>query len=181
MIYRISKSDAFDSGRLNELLGRLNSAQKEYLERKRESSVKQSLVARALLLDLLEENGYEDLVGKLMNDQNGRLYIEGAPELFVSISHSRNAVAAAVSNRPVGIDIEYIRPVSERLQKRVCKTLPESEAEFFRFWTEKEAYLKLTDISFAEMLVIDHESICKKANVFTKTTDGYCLSVVEMK
>jgi 4'-phosphopantetheinyl transferase len=65
-----------------------------------------------------------------------------------SLSHKETLVVAVAAPFPVGIDVEKIRPVDERLYRRVA-----AEAEwnltdamdrltFFRFWTAKEAVLK---------------------------------------
>lgn len=87
---------------------------------------------------------------------------QGKPEaaglpIHFSISHSRDCLAVAFDSRPVGIDAEGIRPVTEKLARRICT--PEDyafllggrdfEAEdegqrrrFFEIWTAKEAWFK---------------------------------------
>ena len=75
---------------------------------------------------------------------------EGAPHF--NLSHCREAVACVLSNQPVGIDIESIRPIKESL---VCYTMNDAEQElifsapnpdvaFTRLWTRKEAVMKLS-------------------------------------
>lgn len=84
----------------------------------------------------------------LYNDY-GAPYIEGGP--YFSISHCKTGIAVAVSQNPVGIDIESIRSFKPELMR---KTMNEDEqlritssaipeVEFIRFWTQKEALLKL--------------------------------------
>lgn len=84
----------------------------------------------------------------LYNDY-GAPYIEGGPHF--SISHCKRGIAVAVSENPIGIDIEAIRTFSPELMR---KTMNEDEqlritssaipeVEFIRFWTQKEALLKL--------------------------------------
>ncbi len=70
---------------------------------------------------------------------------------FISLSHSGRFAAAAYSPSPVGIDIEELRPVPERLSKRIlCPAeqkaflLGSDEHFLLRRFTEKEAYYKLT-------------------------------------
>lgn len=93
--------------------------------------------------------------------QMGKLYPVGlAAE--ISVSHSGDLVACAISDRPVGIDLERLRPVELRLAKKICTTRelcylfgrqPEAEdfcytedpvltERFFRLWTGKEACAK---------------------------------------
>lgn len=74
--------------------------------------------------------------------------IEGAE---FSISHCKNAVAAALHHLPVGLDIETFRSFSPTLLHRTMNAqeaaaitgadLP--QREFARLWTQKEAVLKL--------------------------------------
>ena len=84
----------------------------------------------------------------LYNDY-GAPYIEGGPHF--SISHCKRGIAVAVSENPIGIDIESIRSFKPELMR---KTMNEDEqlritssaipeVEFIRFWTQKEALLKL--------------------------------------
>ncbi len=181
MIYRILSYDAFDSEKLNEVFDRLSDAQKNYIKRKNENSAKQSLAARALLATLLKEHYGEDLVGCIAADEKGRLYIDGRPDIFVSISHSKDAVAAAVSKKAIGIDIEHIRPVSEKLQKRICKESLGTEDEFFKIWTLKEAYVKASGIPFSKILALDVKEFPESAEFFSQKKHGYYITVVEMK
>lgn len=80
----------------------------------------------------------------------GKPYLEGRPEIQLNTSHCDGLAACALHNRTVGLDVEVIRPFSERLVKKV---LTEEELAslggreitpelFFRYWTLKESYLK---------------------------------------
>ena len=121
----------------------------------------------------------------LYNDY-GAPYIEGGPHF--SISHCKRGIAVAVSENPIGIDIEVIRTCSPDLMR---KTMNEDEqlritssaipeVEFIRFWTQKEALLKLQgtgiisdlhhvlthaqDVSWTEISPLDKGYICTIAN-----------------
>ena len=78
------------------------------------------------------------------------LLIDGEPSQWhVSLSHSRGWAAAAIDAKPVGIDLEVVRPVDERA---VHLFLREDEAEamhgcsiadrMLHFWAAKEAAWK---------------------------------------
>jgi len=68
--------------------------------------------------------------------------------IWWGVSHKPQIVAGAVSILPVGLDVEIIRPVSERLMDKVSGQFERnlfsesSEMIFFKIWTAKEAVLK---------------------------------------
>ncbi|BBA79124.1 4'-phosphopantetheinyl transferase [cyanobacterium endosymbiont of Rhopalodia gibberula] len=77
--------------------------------------------------------------------------------LQFNLSHSHElAIYGVTCNHIIGVDLEYIRPMSEakKLAKRFfCSqeyhhisllTSPDLEKTFFKLWTAKEAYLKAT-------------------------------------
>lgn len=72
------------------------------------------------------------------------------PKGYFSLSHSEGAVALALSDSPVGCDIERLRKAPVRVAERKFTerergTLSfEYDDSFFRIWTAKESYLKLT-------------------------------------
>jgi 4'-phosphopantetheinyl transferase len=87
----------------------------------------------------------------LQKADNGKPYIAGAPFLEFNLSHTRNAVVVALSDKPIGVDIERIRNINMRIAEHVCSDielswLKESGADqtlrFFDIWTKKEALLK---------------------------------------
>lgn len=87
----------------------------------------------------------------LEHDDKGAPCLLEYPQLHVSISHCRAAVAVAVSSDgPVGIDIECRRKIGPSLAERVCTAAEQAdiaasddpEMAFLRLWTRKEAVLK---------------------------------------
>ncbi|BAZ49759.1 4'-phosphopantetheinyl transferase HetI [Nostoc sp. NIES-4103] len=84
--------------------------------------------------------------------------------LAFNLSHSQGLGLCAVNyTRQIGIDLEYIRPMSdvESLAERfflhreydVVRSLPidQKQEVFFRYWTCKEAYLKATGEGIAQL------------------------------
>lgn len=59
------------------------------------------------------------------------------PKVQFNLSHTRGAVLAAVSDQPVGADIEQIRPVSSLARQRLAGTV--DEEAFFHSWVRREA------------------------------------------
>ena len=83
--------------------------------------------------------------------EHGKPSIVGHADIHFNLSHCREAALCVVSDRPVGVDVESIRPFKEQL---VCYTMSDAEisrireaehpeVEFIRLWTMKEAVLKL--------------------------------------
>ncbi len=91
----------------------------------------------------------------------GKPYAKDLPVEF-NISHSGDMVVCAVDDKPVGIDIEQIRPINLTVAKQICTdkellylfghmptkqdytytTDTEVLTRFFELWTAKEAYGK---------------------------------------
>ncbi len=85
-------------------------------------------------------------------EKNGKPYVENGP--YFSISHCKTAIAVAIDDRPIGIDIESIRHADDELIARTMneeeksqitnhKSQIESARAFTRLWTQKEAIVKL--------------------------------------
>ena len=78
---------------------------------------------------------------------SGKPYINGHDNVYFNISHSNEYAVCAVADIPVGIDIEFIRPLSERFTKRYLNGCSPEEA--IREWTRRESFGKLTGEGFA--------------------------------
>lgn len=117
-----------------------------------------------------------------------------------SISHSGNYAVCAISEKPVGIDIEKIRVVDLNISKRICSDdeliwlfghkpikedfLCEDYDLFVRFlgiWTAKEACFKRQGDKISNFKEINVISISSKGN-YTKLSDRmngeYIVSIV---
>ena len=81
----------------------------------------------------------------------GGLYVLGPTHLFASVAGRGDWTALALSDRPVGVDVE-IRPPEHPLplnllhprERRTLEALsgPIRDLAFLRFWTAREAYVK---------------------------------------
>jgi 4'-phosphopantetheinyl transferase len=109
-----------------------------------------SQIAREALKLSAEKSGIT--LGKLLKDEKGAPWpVNGN---YWSLSHKPEYVAAVVSKDKVGIDIEEMRPRAESLFAYVAS---EEEWElkerswdtFFRYWTAKEAILKVIGIGIS--------------------------------
>ena len=96
-------------------------------------------------------------------NEHGKPFIPGGP--YFSISHCKEGIAVAISDEPIGIDIEGIRHADEELIRR---TMNEEERlwvtgdglrnrRFTRLWTQKEAVVKAIGtgiVSFEQLQTI---------------------------
>lgn len=91
-------------------------------------------------------------LGELLKDGDGvPCPVDG---IYWSLSHKPKYVAAVVSNDKIGIDIEEMKPRAESLFARVAGAeewaLEERSWDtLFRYWTAKEAVLKVIGIGIA--------------------------------
>lgn len=90
---------------------------------------------------------------KILKTANGKPYIEGTP-LHFSLSHSGERGIIALSDKPIGVDLEIFK---YKLRKSVIKrfsareqTEIADERDFLRHWTVREAYVKLHGLTLAE-------------------------------
>jgi 4'-phosphopantetheinyl transferase len=106
-----------------------------------------SLIAREALKLSAEKSGVR--LRELLQDENGvPCPVAG---IYWSLSHKPKYVAAVVSKDKVGIDIEEIKPRDELLFARVAsdkewELQERSWDTLFRYWTAKEAILKVIGI-----------------------------------
>ncbi|NLO47455.1 MAG: 4'-phosphopantetheinyl transferase superfamily protein [Clostridiales bacterium] len=84
----------------------------------------------------------------LTSSASGKPVVLG-PKTFISISHSGDYALCALSEKPVGADIEKLKKSDERVIRRVCSdaeiryiTEKNTDFRFFQLWTLKEAYAK---------------------------------------
>ena len=85
-------------------------------------------------------------------DANGKPFLPDHPSVHFSLSHCPKAAACAVADRPVGVDVEEIAPVSDEVLRRALSdgeradlsASAEPDVDFARLWTRKEAFAKLT-------------------------------------
>ena len=103
-----------------------------------------SASAWSLLYEMLREEGIE--TDAVSFGAHGKPFFL-SNRVFFSLSHSRGVCAAALSDRPVGVDVERCRPFFR--PKLVEKSLSEEEkavfdGDFTRIWCRKESVAKLT-------------------------------------
>ncbi len=144
-------------------------------------SVAGEMLVRRAVSELL---GISEESVQLCSDKFGAPILAHS-DLFVSISHSKKTAVCALSDTPVGIDIEKVRPISSRV---ACKTFSEKEKEyldcngelcgealvrFYEIWTAKEAYAKMKGCGIMLSNTVDTTKISLDRAHF----DGYVVSI----
>ncbi len=85
---------------------------------------------------------------------NGKPYLAGNP-LYFSYSHSGARGLLAISDNPIGADLElYRRKIAESVLKRFTareRAEIACERDFLFHWTAREAYIKLYGLTLAEL------------------------------
>ena len=106
-----------------------------------------------LLMKLLDEEGITKPIIK--TEKYGKAYISNYEDIHFNVSHSNNMISCAISDRPVGTDIEYNDPqIDLNIAKQyffnseyenIMKS-PNPPDEFFSYWVLKESYMKYTGL-----------------------------------
>ena len=151
---------------LLEALAAVSQQRRDYALRYRQERDQRLCIAAYRLLQqaLRQEYGINDELPQFAYNPQGKPLLDGHPSIHISMSHCRDAVACAVSDQPVGIDIETTNHYSEEVAARVMsekemleiKSSPHPAMAFTRLWTMKESLYKLTgndnDGNIADML-----------------------------
>ena len=128
------------------------------------------------------------LLGEVTQSNTPTLPIPAA--LHFNLSHCKPAIACVLADHPVGVDIERIGRYEESLARYVLndqefaivQQSPDPHVAFIRYWTQKEAIVKLTGRGIDDDL---KNLLLNYNNVLLHTeehlTKGYVVTVAEYK
>ncbi|MCD9026223.1 4'-phosphopantetheinyl transferase family protein [Cohnella silvisoli] len=119
----------------------------------REEDARRSLMGEMLLRAALVQDWLpSDRILTFRQDGYGKPYLDGINDIHFNISHSGDWCVCAVSECPVGIDVEQIREQrlewtnaylsSEEWDDLRIKRGAERLKRFYEIWTRKESYVK---------------------------------------
>lgn len=138
---------------------------------------------------LEEEYGIADKPTFLIGE-HGKPSLQEYPGIHFNMSHCADAIACAVGDIPIGIDVESTgRKVSDALIRHTMSPWEQEEIagdpiRFFRFWTQKEALVKLRGTGLQDHL---HDLLLPQntADIVFHTEGhadkGYVLSIATFK
>ena len=118
-----------------------------------EKDKKLSAGAYLLLKKLLLEENITNPLFKI--EKYGKAYISNFENVYFNLSHSGKMVLCAISDREVGVDIEYSDPEIDLNIAKLYFYNGEYESimnsqnpadEFFKYWVLKESYMKYTGL-----------------------------------
>lgn len=119
--------------------------------RREELKFQRDLAEKLLDWALRYERGLELSALVRARTSEGKPFFVGYPVHF-SLSHCRGLVCCGLSDDPLGVDAESVRPFSQRLVERVCTAeerlwldaQSDRAAAFLTLWTLKESVMKLS-------------------------------------
>lgn len=119
-------------------------------------------------------------------NEYGKPYLKDYINFYFNLSHTRNAIAVAISDKPVGVDIEKVGTAELIIANRffnesevayITKTEIDIDKRFYEVWTKKEAYIKYIgkglSIPLNSFDTLDNK-VSKQIQTFEK--DGYIIS-----
>ena len=129
--------------------------QKKAMSFKFDKGKMQSLGVGLLLQLACKEAGLDGADEHIAYGENGKPFLVDFPDVQFNLSHSGERVMAVISPFEVGCDVEIIKGDRGRLAERFFKpeesawiksfeSLPAQSEAFYRLWTLKECYMKVT-------------------------------------
>lgn len=94
--------------------------------------------------------------------ENGKPFLLNYPDLYMSISHSKDILSVYLGDTEAGIDVERICPrssmseiaalvFSDEQNERIAKAGSDATQVFYTYWTQREAELKKTGGTFSDL------------------------------
>ena len=119
---------------------------------------------------------------------DGKPFLTEHPDIHFNLSHSGDVAVCALSDQPVGIDIETSRKISNSLidytmnekERAFIAASDDMTMAFLTLWTKKEALLKLT----GEGIRNDLKNVLDHADHYlfeTCLTDRYVYSIAKYR
>lgn len=144
----------------------LSPSKKEHIDRQKATADKKRSLAAEILIKnyLCNDLNMENPIIK--RAESGYPYIFNS-KLHLSIAHSKEYVVFCIDDKPIGIDIEEINPITARLVERVCtkeeaEYVADNAERFFEIWTAKEAYFKMLKTGITDLKSVNALTLKRK-------------------
>ena len=125
----------------------------------KEESKKRSMLGEYLLQKLLKEERIDYNKIQIKTNKNEKPYIENK-KIYYNISHSYDYVITAISEKPIGVDIEKIRKIDSKTinmfatskeKEYILSEKKGLEKRLFEIYTLKEAYIKMKGLALKDI------------------------------
>lgn len=183
-IYLVKVNSPIDKNTFQYLFEYVQATKQErILKQKIKQNADNMLIGEILAKTLIKRTfGIDIAKQKFAYLEQGKPYLLNSPDVHFNISHSGKYVVCAVSDKPVGVDIQKIGEYSSDVAKRGCneKELEQIEnsldkaSEFTKLWTQKEAVLKMYGTGIASG---DIKNCLDNHDIQSERVEDYWLSV----
>lgn len=202
MKYEICNINDFDEQQYAEMYRAANAERRARADRFRHEDDRR----RCLCADMLARRMLAKASGKAPEEIAFTIGYKGKPSanvpFYFNVSHSGNYVLCAVSEKPIGADIEQIKPFRAGMVARYFTkdeaayiwgdttpttetvTDPEICTRFYRTWTAKESYVKMTGTGIStDLSAVAFDpaagTVCAIPLLTPDAPDGYAASIIE--
>ena len=127
-----------------------------------------------LQLALREQYGWRGIPDIALASM-GKPFFPDFPTVHFNLSHSGGAVLVGISDEPIGVDIERIRPVSVRAMQRLAGVA--SEKAFYQSWVRREARAKRAGMGVGTLMGTESTLQAGEHFYYLDTFDGYVAGV----
>ena len=115
------------------------------------------------------------ILPRMRYSKYGKPGFEDFPEVQFNISHTRGAVLVGLHDEPLGVDIERIRPVSERTMQRIAGTT--TKQDFFESWVRRESRSKWNGAGLSSIREEESPAMRGERIVYLETFPNYAACV----
>jgi len=173
-------------GFLEESIHKLPRFRQKQCNRYRQESDKINCVISyfLLLMGLSERYGIDSSVEFIYNEY-GKPYLRDYPHIFFNISHCNGAIACALDDFEIGVDIQDVQEFDRKVAEKICTETELNELAvsdnparlFCKMWTARESYAKAMGIGIAGVLKCDFD----KSHLIQMDFGDKCLSLYRLQ
>lgn len=189
MQYLIKNINDITAQKYNDFFNKLTQDEKEKINKKINNDDKKRSILGLILLEKLLKEDIKDI--NIKYSKNGKPYLENK-NIHFNISHKKDYVITVISNKNIGVDIEYIN--KKKINKSTSKFFStekeqkniNNEELYFTIFSLKESYLKMKDILFdknmIEFEIKNNEIINKRKDIsikIIKDIKNYIITICE--
>lgn len=193
MKYLVKNINDLDDKKYELFLNKLPKEEKEKINKKINPNDKKRSILGLILLEELLKTDINNI--KIKRSKNNKPYIENS-NIYFNISHKKDYVTTIISNKKIGIDIEYIN--ENKINLNTLKYFSTEKEEksitnsnnlkklYFTLFSLKESYIKMNDLLFDKNIIefeIDNDQIINKRNDINikiiKDIENYIITICE--